>query len=290
MDFTDEFQELRLPATGIELAACHWHADAAEPFFMLHGWLDNAASMAPLAQRLPQLQILAPDMAGHGRSDFRSADANYDLTTEILDIYQLANHLGWEKFGLIGHSRGAIVAALFAGAFAERVHRLVLIDGGSSIGFNLEDRPARVARSMREQVILARKSGSLFPSRHAALKARTQGYVPVSPEIAELLASRSLIEENQGFRWRADQRLKAVSANPLDVESAKAFFSAIRCPVLQIIGDRGLVVERGGFGGPVECIADFERLTLPGNHHLHITEAEAVADAVADWLQRHAST
>ena len=290
---SNQFQELRLPAVGLELAACLWNPGAHTPFFALHGWLDNAASMEPLARNLPQLQVLAPDMAGHGHSDFRSTDSNYDLVKDVADINAMANHLRWEKFGLIGHSRGAMIAALFAATFPERISHLILLDGGAPLRFDCSERPARLARAIREQAILAAKQGSLFASREAALHARAKGYVPVDGETAELLAKRALGKEAEGFRWRADQRLKAGSLNPLDSQTIDVFFSAIRCPVLQIIGRDGLVVEREGpvientgFGGPVELIGDFERAVLAGGHHLHITEVGPVAGAIKAWLAK----
>lgn len=37
--------------------------------------------------------------------------------------------MGWETFSLLGHSLGAIVSVIIAGALPERINRLALIDG-----------------------------------------------------------------------------------------------------------------------------------------------------------------
>ena len=283
---TGEFREVRLPAVGIELAACHWHSPDLPPFFALHGWLDNAASMAPLCSALDRWQVLAPDLAGHGRSDFRSTDSNYDLSGDVADLHALAEHLQWQRCGLIGHSRGAMVAALFAATFPEQVSHLVLIDGGAPNAVEPGEHPARLARSVREHRLLSSHRGTLFSSREAALKARAGGYVPVHSDIAELLAERALIEDEEGYRWRADQRLKAASARPFDEQTIRAFFSAIRCPVLQIIASQGLVTQLPAYAGPVELIQDCEVVTLPGDHHLHISQVDKVAAVIGDWLAK----
>lgn len=286
--------EVRLPAVGLELAGCLWHPDQKQKFVCLHGWLDNAASLTPLAQSLVKLQLLAIDAAGHGRSDFRSADSNYDLSMDVGDVKALTEELGWQKFGLIGHSRGAMVAALFAAAFPDLVTHLVLIDGGAPIAIDPSERPARLARAINEQAKLAGKQGSLFPSRAEAIKARSRGFVPIDEASAELLAERSLVEEAGGFRWRADQRLKAATTSPLESQTIRAFFAAIRCPVLQIVGQDGLVVQREGmvgentgYGGPIDSIQNIERVILPGDHHLHIGQVDAVSSAIQSWLAKN---
>lgn len=281
-----EVSELRIPAAGIELSACQWNPGENQRFFSLHGWLDNAASMEPLARHLGNLQVVAPDLAGHGRSDFRSADSNYDLVMDVADIHAAANHLEWNQFGLIGHSRGAMIAALYAATFPEQISHLVLIDGGAPREFDSSERPTKLARAIREQAIHLNRNGSLFSSREAALNARSSGFVPVDHDIAELLATRSLVEDGEGYRWRADQRLKAGSVSPLDRETVRSFFAAIRCPVLQIVGQQGLLNEYQDYAGPVELIEDFESVCLPGDHHLHIGQVELVSSAINSWLAK----
>jgi pimeloyl-ACP methyl ester carboxylesterase len=282
---SSQTNELRLPGAGIELGACQWNADQKQSFVALHGWLDNAASMEPLAKQLSQLQIVAPDLAGHGRSNFRSADSNYDLVTDVADISALTNNLAWDKFGLIGHSRGAMIAALYAATFPEQITHLILIDGGAPREFDSSERPAKLARAIREQAIHLNRQGSRFNTREAALKARSSGFVPVDHAIAELLATRSLVSEDGSHYWRADQRLKAGSVNPLDKETMRGFFAAIQCPVLQIVGEQGLLHEYQDYAGPIDLIKDFERVSLPGDHHLHIGQVDSVSSAINAWLE-----
>ena len=65
-----------------EIAAMHWHFADSEPTnsakkqraLALHGWLDNAASFSPMAGFLKNTELTAIDMAGQGKSDFRSRD------------------------------------------------------------------------------------------------------------------------------------------------------------------------------------------------------------------------
>ncbi|EPM99030.1 alpha/beta fold family hydrolase, partial [Pseudomonas syringae pv. actinidiae ICMP 19070] len=95
----------------------------------MHGWLDNANSFARLAPHLEGLRIVALDLAGHGHSDHRPAGAAYALADYVFDVLQVAEQLGWQRFALLGHSLGAIIAVLLASSLPERVTHLALIDG-----------------------------------------------------------------------------------------------------------------------------------------------------------------
>ena len=95
---------------GANFAAKHWHNSRGYPTFALHGWLDNANTFDLLAPSLAELDILALDFAGHGRSDHRPQGIHYHSLFDIQDILAIADQLGWATFRLIGHSMGAAVA------------------------------------------------------------------------------------------------------------------------------------------------------------------------------------
>ena len=122
-------EEVRLSLPHIELAAHLFGPEDGLPVIALHGWLDNANSFARLAPKLEGLRIVALDMAGHGHSAHRPTGAGYALWDYVYDVLQVAEQLGWKRFALLGHSLGAIVSLVLAGALPERVTHLGLIDG-----------------------------------------------------------------------------------------------------------------------------------------------------------------
>ncbi len=122
-------EEVRLSLAHIELAAHLSGPEDGVPVIALHGWLDNANSFARLAPKLEGLRIVALDMAGHGHSAHRPTGAGYALWDYVFDVLQVAEQLGWKRFALLGHSLGAIVSLVLAGALPERVTHLGLIDG-----------------------------------------------------------------------------------------------------------------------------------------------------------------
>lgn len=274
-------QELRLTLPHIELAAHVFGPEDGQPVLALHGWLDNANSFARLAPRLHGLRIVALDMAGHGFSDHRPPGASYALWDYAHDVLQAAEQLGWERFALLGHSLGAIVSTLVAGAVPERIERVVLIDGIVPPSPQPHDPVARMGQALREQLALGRKRKTVHPTLERAIEARMKGHVAVSREASELLGERSLMPVPGGFTWRSDSRLMLSSPVRLSEEQTLAFARAIECPVQLIIARDGHLALQAEL---LERLP-WEPVILPGGHHLHLND-EAGADLVADCINR----
>jgi pimeloyl-ACP methyl ester carboxylesterase len=276
-------REFALP--GLTLAAQVWGRRGGTPVLALHGWLDNASTFDLLAPLLPECELVALDLAGHGRSGFRSPDAAYNVWEDVGDVLEVAEQLGWQRFNLLGHSRGAAIAMLFAASFPEQTDRLVLIEGGVPILGTAADAPATLARSFRERRELRSKTGRVFPDRDTAIAERARGFTKLTPAAAEILARRSLREVDGGFQWHADQRLKGTPEMRLTHEQVRAFVERVEAPVLMVLA------EESPFGGTElyrEMIAAFEEIEtvlLPGAHHLHLEGAEAeIATLVRRFL------
>ncbi|MGH8592167.1 MAG: alpha/beta fold hydrolase, partial [Gammaproteobacteria bacterium] len=109
--------------------AKRWGSEQGAPLIALHGWVDNAASFDPVAPYLDEFDLVALDLAGHGLSDHRPKGVHYHLVDHVRDVCAVAHTLGWPQFALVGHSLGAAIAVLLAGALPKRVTRLVLIEG-----------------------------------------------------------------------------------------------------------------------------------------------------------------
>lgn len=93
---------------------------------MLHGIGSNAASWAPVMACLPAgWRLIAWNAPGYGRSEPLASDwpVAADYAAALL---RLVDGLGLERFGLAGHSLGALMAASFAVSHPQRIARLVL--------------------------------------------------------------------------------------------------------------------------------------------------------------------
>ena len=266
-------REFVLP--GLKLAAQVWGKRGGTPVLALHGWLDNASTFDLLAPLLPDCDFVALDLAGHGLSGFRSPDAAYNIWEDVGDLLEVAEQLGWQRFNLLGHSRGAAISTLFAAAFPELTDRVVLIEGGVPVLGTAADAPATLARSFRERRELRSKSGRVFPDRETAIAERARGFTKLTNAAAEILARRSLRQVEGGFQWHADQRLKGTPELRLTREHVRAFVERVEAPVLMVLA------EESPFGGTelyqamIAAFEEIETVVLPGAHHLHLEGAEA---------------
>lgn len=276
-----DVEEVRLSLPHIELAAHVFGPPDGVPVIALHGWLDNANSFARLAPRLHGLRILAIDMAGHGHSAHRPAGAGYALWDYVYDVLQVAEQMGWQRFGLLGHSLGAIVSVVLAGAMPHRVSHLALIDGVLPPTAKDEDPAERLGMALQAQLDLREKRKSVHKSLDRAIEARMKGVVAVSREAAELLAQRGLMPVPGGYTWRSDSRLTLHSPLRLSEAQAMAFVRRVACPAQLVVARQGMLAQHTAVLDGLPFAVEY----LPGGHHLHLND-EAGAVLVADCFNR----
>lgn len=268
-------KEREFPLPSVRLAAREWGEPGGSPVIALHGWLDNAGTFDLLAPLLNGCHLFAVDCAGHGLSGNRSPDSAYNIWQDVGDVAEIADSLRWPCFNLIGHSRGAAIAALLAGTFPQRIEHVVLIEGGVPIVGRAEDAPENLAKAIVEAKQLRTKTGRIFADREAAVRERANGFSKVSIEAAEILARRSLLAVPGGYRWHADQRLKGGSELRLTKEQAVAFLQRIAAPVLMFLAEESPFAHRAPFVDMLGAFGNLRIERLPGRHHLHLEGAQA---------------
>lgn len=92
------------------------------PLILLHGWSLDHRMWAPQLEGLAQdFFCVAPDRRGCGQ-----ATAPADLAREAEDVIAIADFLGFERFALVGLSRGATVALDVARRYGARLTGLVV--------------------------------------------------------------------------------------------------------------------------------------------------------------------
>ncbi|KPZ09475.1 Hydrolase, alpha/beta fold family [Pseudomonas syringae pv. spinaceae] len=274
-------EEVRLNLGHIELAAHLFGPEDGQPVIALHGWLDNANSFARLAPHLDGLRIVALDLAGHGHSDHRPAGAAYALADYVFDVLQVAEQLGWQRFALLGHSLGAIIAVLLASSLPERVTRLALIDGLVPLTGDPQSAAERMGAALQAQLALSNKKKPVYRDQERAVQARMKGMLAVSRGAAELLAQRGLMPVPGGYTWRSDSRLTLPSAIRFTELQAMAFVHGIRCPTQLVIASDGMLAKKHELLSGLP----FDVARLPGGHHFHLDDEEG-ARSVAHCINR----
>jgi len=273
-----ESQERRFLVDGLNICAKQWRSTGI-PAIALHGWLDNAASFDALASALPELQLLALDMPGHGLSDHKPASGNYAIWDDLRFVLAIAEQMGWPQFVLLGHSRGAIMASLLAAAAPERISHLICVDGLLPEPQDPTDFTVQLGRYLKDfgQASRGDKGHGSFAEAVAVRRAVT----PMSDVAARLIVARGSYRDAAGrVFWRSDRRLKLASPVKLSVAQLQATMSAITAPSLLIVADQGF--GRWQSKLPLGLMAKFEVHTIVGEHHCHM---DAQALEMAEWIR-----
>lgn len=274
-------RELRFTVNGMTFAAQEWGDSTQLPVLALHGWLDNSASFSSLAQRLKNLHIVALDMAGHGQSEHRPGQMGYTLWDDINDVFAVADYLGWDRFALLGHSRGAIIGTLAAGTFPERFIALGLIEGLLPEATVTDDAPKQLASAIQGLRTQQKKIPSIYSDIKIAIKARERGMFPVSHLAAKALTERGVMMQAEGVSWSTDPRLLAPPMVKCSRAHLYSFVNNIRAPIKLLLAENGLPKLYTNYLQEVALFPHINGELLAGGHHLHM---EQEVDLVAEKL------
>lgn len=266
-------REFHIDVHGRRLAVVEWGDPNGIPLVALHGWLDNAASFTPLAQRLPGVRLIAPDLAGHGHSDHRAPGQPYYIWDNVADVLALLDALELKQVALLGHSMGASVATLFAGAFPERVSRLFLLDGLVPHDYAADTLPEQLAAALEKAKRQRRRGPRCYPDFESAVTARMNSRWPVSREAARLLLARGMEQTAEGWLWRHDGALVLPSVVRLCEAHITAFVRRLSMPVWLMMATQGIGMAR--VAPWLDLIPGLELEVLDGGHHMHMDEQPA---------------
>ncbi len=271
--------EIQIP--GLTVRGQAWGPEDGIPVLALHGWLDSSASFARLAPRLESMRVVAIDLPGHGLSDHRSASAAYSFVDWVPDVVAVADSLGWQTFRLLGHSMGAGISCLLAGAFPERVTALALIEGFGPLSEEAAGAPARLARHVVQRKLAVEPR--VMREQEEAVERVLRATWGLERESARALVARGTRAVKGGWVWRWDPRIRQSSALRLTEEQVLAFLSAISCAVLVVRARDGYPFESSYLEARRRAVRDLTVVEVEGGHHVHLDHPERVVDA----LRRH---
>ncbi|OTN88791.1 2-succinyl-6-hydroxy-2,4-cyclohexadiene-1-carboxylate synthase [Enterococcus sp. 7E2_DIV0204] len=98
-----------------------------------HGFTGTSQTFAPVFLKERELNILAIDLIGHGKTDCYVHPYRYQMDCLCQDIAILTEQLGIFKFSLLGYSMGARAALGFAYLFPQKIQQLILESGSPGL-------------------------------------------------------------------------------------------------------------------------------------------------------------
>src|ERR1700682_26036 len=246
MDAASDAPESRYyQSQGLRLHFTDWGNASAPPLILVHGGLDHSRSWDHLAQALrTNFHVVAPDLRGHGESGWATG-SSYSLADHVYDLTCLVKSLGFENVTIVGHSMGGMVSLTYAGAFPEKVSRLVVLDGVPNF-------PARRVKPV--DIRIADWAGDLDKfaqrkiHRYASLADGAERILARNPRLtreqAIHLATHGLKPNADGtYSWKFDPYLRARAPYRLSVEEHMGLWSRIQCPTLLVSGSESFLPD-----------------------------------------------
>lgn len=273
--------EMEFKVGDLTLRGVRYCREGGVPAIALHGWLDNCGSFDSLALQLTNLDLLVLDLSGHGRSDHRSHIGAYNLWLDVAEVMEVARQLNWARFGIIGHSRGAMISLLVAGAFPEKITHFAAIESLFPWVGEAEEAPGQLAASIRDMTSAIARPKNYYSNMEKAIKARKNGLFEISYEDAKQLARRGVCKDDRGYYWASDSKLLASSEIRLSLAQVHAFMENIIAPIDFFVASSGLVNQYPDSLKELEKYPNINTHCFDGGHHFHMSEqTEAIAKVI----------
>lgn len=273
--------EVKLAAGELTLAGLA-NTQSEPEVIALHGWLDNAASFAPLFEHA-EFSMVALDWPGHGYSEHRKPGAHYHFVDYCYDLLSLFEENQWQAKHIVAHSMGAMVATLFAAAFPEKVKSVTLIDAVGII--TLDDN--KVVSQLREGLAsrrLVSTSQTKYFSKETVVKARLK-VSDLQLVHCQLIIDRNLKkQDNDQYSWRSDPRLRTVSPYRYNYSQAKQVMSELNVPAQLIYGDKGIALVQENLSLFSKEVSHLPVYKLVGGHHIHMEQSKKVVEYIQQFI------
>lgn len=277
---------------GIRQHVRRWGREDAPTLFMLHGWMDVAASFQfvvdALCERGDDWQVIAPDLRGFGLSEWPVAQgrgSNYWFPDYLADLDALLAHYAPEgQVDLVGHSLGANIVCLYAGVRPERVRRVVDLEG-----FGLPaSSPAQAPRRVRDWLDDVRTPPQLrsYASRDAVAARLVKTNPRLIESRAQFLAQHwSKPDGEGGFVLLGDPAHKVHGPLLYQLDEVMAIWSQVRAKVLHVEAADSETLARlaaassiDAFKKRFEAFPDWrERIVSGAGHMVHHDQPEEIA-------------
>ncbi|MBC7514506.1 MAG: alpha/beta hydrolase [Herminiimonas sp.] len=279
---------------GLNYHVRHWGNPDAPMLFMMHGWMDVAASFQFVVDCLERdWHVIAADWRGFGRTDNSGADSYWFLDylgdlDAILSYYSPS-----APVDLLGHSMGGNVVTIYAGTRPERVRRLINLEGFGMPVTNPEVAPARYAKWLDELRTPAQLRG--YPTQ-AAVATRLQKTNPRLTDARAAYLSGQWAAPDDAGTWQilGDAAHKLSSPVLYRVEEVMACWKRITAPILWVEAAQTDVwrwmgpkeAARVEIDRRIACMPQVQTAMIEdAGHMLHHDQPEILARMIEDFLK-----
>jgi pimeloyl-ACP methyl ester carboxylesterase len=222
------------------LVYSEWPGPAGAPVLVcVHGLTRNGRDFDTIAETLSRhYRVVAPDMAGRGRSEYLTVPADYGYPLYLADVAALIARLDVESVDFLGTSMGGLIGMSLAAQPGNPIRRLVMNDIGPFL-------PKAGSQRIASYVGL----DPSFPSLEAMAAALRQTYAAFGLSDAQIarfteISARRKPDGSYGLAYdpRIGDAFKTTAIMDVDLWPV---WDAIKCPVLVLRGAISDILPRG---------------------------------------------
>ena len=254
-------------------------AGSARRLLLVHGFTGAKEDFVDAVDRLADAgwHAVAPDLRGHGNTTKPAAEDDYGFERFADDLWALVDALKWDRFVLLGHSMGGMIAQVAALRDPSRLTGLVLMDTTHGPLEGIDTSELEVGLSIvREHGmetladVMDEREGVLETPAAARLRAERPGW--------EEFERRKFLSSSPAM-WAAMTQAMASQTDRLDG------LAALSMPVLVIVGE-----QDGPFlaasGRMAKTIPTARLVVIPdAGHSPQFENTAAWWDALASFLE-----
>lgn len=125
-----EYRTCQVEVAGGQMEVGLWGPEdkSAPTVLLVHGVTASHKAFGRVADALPGVRVIAPDLRGRGRSN--RLPGPYGMPGHAADLAAVLTELASGPVAVAGHSMGAFVALVFADQYPQLVSSILLVDGG----------------------------------------------------------------------------------------------------------------------------------------------------------------
>jgi lipase len=256
----------------MELHLHAWGETAAKPVVCIHGVSAHGRRFRRLAEErlASQFHVLAPDLRGHGYSEW---EPPWTMATHAHDVLETLDAAGIRRAAFVGHSFGGRLVLELAALAPERVEKAALLDPAIQIlphvGLDFAERE---------------RADNAFDSPAGAIAARLEGSAPTPVRFLEEEVDEHLVESSDGrFRFRYCQAAVVAMYSELCTPPPPA--ETLAAPTLMLYANEFGLVRTDQVEAYRAALGDgLEVLTVPGGHVVYWDAYEETAQALERFL------
>lgn len=266
-----------------KLTLNHWNykilgKKTAPRIVFLHGLMGSLNSWLKVTANFKDhFEILIFDQRGHGRSFHGDSYKTIDYAQ---DLEFITNQLGWDKFHLVGHSSGGVVACQYTASYPDKVLSLCIEDISmeprKNIGLKIEKLLLSIPVPFKDKLSYEKFFTEKVPSL-------TDNFF--QPKLLGSFLAMNIIEKESGERkWRFHLRGMLESLKEAREQSFYKKYFNISCPLLVVRGSQSEDLPKSEY----EKMLTHKRaqgVELSSGHWVHIEQCPAFSKALLDFIR-----